>query len=96
MGSGDIEKKSLKGYAFGHSGSGNLHMEIMGIPEEKAQWQKVRDGRGRKIVSFGPGMRRNSDRRAWHWDRKEKFMEKEHGESIFDETDQKAPESNGS
>jgi DNA-directed RNA polymerase subunit M/transcription elongation factor TFIIS len=45
-----IEKKKLKGYAFGHAGSGNLHMEIMGLPEEKAQWQKVREAE-EEIVS---------------------------------------------
>src|SRR4030042_1215258 len=38
-----VEKKGLKGYAFGHAGSGNLHMEILGIPEYKTQWQKVKE-----------------------------------------------------
>ena len=46
-----VEKKGLKGYAFGHAGSGNLHMEILGIPEEKAQWQKVREAE-EEIVLF--------------------------------------------
>ena len=46
-----VEKKGLRGYAFGHAGSGNLHMEILGNPEDKAQWQKVREAE-EEIVHF--------------------------------------------
>jgi len=81
-GQGIIEKKSLKGYAFGHSGSGNLHMEIMGIPEEKAQWQKVREAE-EEIVSFALECGGTATGEHGIGIGKKKFMEKEHGESLL-------------
>jgi len=46
-----VAKKGLKGYAFGHAGSGNLHMEILGVLDDKDQWQKVLEA-GEEIVGF--------------------------------------------
>ena len=77
-----IEKKGLKGYAFGHAGSGNLHMEIMGIPEEKAQWQKVREAE-EEIVSFALKCGGTATGEHGIGIGKKKFMEKEHGESLL-------------
>jgi D-lactate dehydrogenase (cytochrome) len=77
-----IEKKGLKGYAFGHAGSGNLHMEIMGIPEEKAQWQEVR-GAEEEIVDFALGCGGTATGEHGIGIGKKKFMEKEHGESLL-------------
>ena len=77
-----IEKKGLKGYAFGHAGSGNLHMEIMGIPEEKAQWQKVREAE-EEIVSFALECGGTATGEHGIGIGKKKFMEKEHGESLL-------------
>jgi D-lactate dehydrogenase (cytochrome) len=77
-----IEKKGLKGYAFGHAGSGNLHMEIMGIPEEKAQWQGVR-GAEEEIVDFALGCGGTATGEHGIGIGKKKFMEKEHGESLL-------------
>lgn len=76
-----VEKQGLKGYAFGHAGSGNLHIEILGIPEEKAQWQKVREAEG-KIVHFALECGGTATGEHGIGIGKKKFMEKEHGESL--------------
>ena len=77
-----IEKKGLKGYAFGHAGSGNLHMEILGIPEEKAQWQEVREAE-EEIVDFALGCGGTATGEHGIGIGKRKFMKKEHGESLL-------------
>jgi len=76
-----VEKKGLKGYAFGHAGSGNLHMEILGIPEEKVQWQKVREAE-EEIVHFALECGGTATGEHGIGIGKKKFMEKEHGESL--------------
>jgi D-lactate dehydrogenase (cytochrome) len=76
-----IEKKGLKGYAFGHAGSGNLHMEILGIPEDKAQWQKVREAE-EEIVYFALDCGGTATGEHGIGVGKKKFMKKEHGESL--------------
>jgi D-lactate dehydrogenase (cytochrome) len=77
-----IEKKGLKGYAFGHAGSGNLHMEILGIPEEKAQWQKVQEAE-EEIVYFALESGGTATGEHGIGIGKKKFMKKEHGESLL-------------
>ena len=77
-----IEKKGLKGYAFGHAGSGNLHMEILGIPEEKAQWQRVREAE-EEIVYFALECGGTATGEHGIGIGKKKFMKKEHGESLL-------------
>jgi D-lactate dehydrogenase (cytochrome) len=77
-----IERKGLKGYAFGHAGSGNLHMEILGIPEEKAQWQKVREAE-EEIVYFALECGGTATGEHGIGIGKKKFMKKEHGESLL-------------
>ena len=76
-----VEGKGLKGYAFGHAGSGNLHMEILGIPEEKAQWQKVREAE-EEIVHFALECGGTATGEHGIGIGKKKFMKKEHGESL--------------
>jgi D-lactate dehydrogenase (cytochrome) len=76
-----LEKKGLKGYTFGHAGSGNLHMEILGIPEEKGQWQKVREAE-EEIVSFALQCGGTATGEHGIGIGKRKFMEREHGESL--------------
>jgi D-lactate dehydrogenase (cytochrome) len=76
-----VEKKGLKGYAFGHAGSGNLHMEILGIPEEKAQWQKVREAE-EEIVHFALECGGTATGEHGIGIGKKKFMKKEHGGSL--------------
>jgi len=76
-----LEKKGLKGYAFGHAGSGNLHMEILGVPEEKAQWRRVLEA-GEEIVSFALEGGGTATGEHGIGIGKRKFMEREHGESL--------------
>jgi D-lactate dehydrogenase (cytochrome) len=76
-----LKKKGLKGYAFGHAGSGNLHMEIMGIPEEEAQWQKVLEA-GEEIVSFALECGGTATGEHGIGIGKRKFMKREHGDSL--------------
>jgi len=76
-----VEKKGLKGYAFGHAGSGNLHMEILGIPEKKAQWQKVREAE-EEIVHFALECGGTATGEHGIGIGKKKFMKKEHGGSL--------------
>ena len=76
-----IEKKGLKGYAFGHAGSGNLHMEILGVPEEKTQWQMVREAE-EEIVYFALECGGTATGEHGVGIGKKKFMKKEHGESL--------------
>jgi D-lactate dehydrogenase (cytochrome) len=76
-----VEKKGLKGYAFGHAGSGNLHMEILGIPEDKTQWQKVREAE-EEIVHFALECGGTATGEHGIGLGKKKFMKKEHGESL--------------
>ena len=76
-----LEKRGLNGYIFGHAGSGNLHMEIMGVPEEEVQWQKVQ-GAGEEIVSFALECGGTSTGEHGIGIGKRKFMRREHGDSL--------------
>jgi D-lactate dehydrogenase (cytochrome) len=76
-----VEKRGLKGYAFGHAGSGNLHMEILGVPEDKAQWQMVREAE-EEIVHFTLKCGGTATGEHGVGIGKKKFMMKEHGESL--------------
>jgi D-lactate dehydrogenase (cytochrome) len=77
-----VEKKGLRGYAFGHAGSGNLHMEILGNPEDKGQWQKVREAE-EEIVHFALECGGTATGEHGIGIGKKKFMKKEHGESLI-------------
>jgi D-lactate dehydrogenase (cytochrome) len=77
-----VKEKGLKGYAFGHAGNGNLHMEIMGIPEEEVRWRKVREA-GEEIVDFALGCGGTATGEHGIGIGKRKFMKKEHGESLI-------------
>ncbi len=75
-----LVKRGLRGYAFGHAGSGNLHMEILGIPEEKEQWQNVQEA-GEEIVGFALQCGGTATGEHGIGIGKRKFMKSEHGES---------------
>jgi D-lactate dehydrogenase (cytochrome) len=77
-----VKEKGLKGYAFGHAGSGNLHLEVLGIPEEKAQWEKVQEA-GEEIVAFALECGGTATGEHGIGIGKRKFMKKEHGESLL-------------
>jgi D-lactate dehydrogenase (cytochrome) len=77
-----VEERGLKGYAFGHAGSGNLHLEVLGVPEEKARWQKVQEA-GEEIVRFAIECGGTATGEHGIGIGKRKFMKKEHGESLL-------------
>jgi D-lactate dehydrogenase (cytochrome) len=76
-----LEKRGLNGYVFGHAGSGNLHMEILGIPGEGAQWQKVQEA-GEEIVGFALECGGTATGEHGIGIGKRKFMKREHGDSL--------------
>jgi D-lactate dehydrogenase (cytochrome) len=76
-----VEKRGLKGYTFGHAGSGNLHMEILGIPEETGHWQNVLEA-AEEIVDFALEYGGTATGEHGVGIGKKKFMKKEHGESL--------------
>lgn len=76
-----LEKRGLDGYVFGHAGSGNLHMEMMGIPGEGAQWQKVQEA-GEEIVGFALECGGTATGEHGIGIGKRKFMKREHGDSL--------------
>jgi len=76
-----LEKKGLKGYTFGHAGSGNLHMEILGNPEEETQWQRVEEA-SEEIVNYALECGGTATGEHGIGIGKKKFMRKEHGDSL--------------
>ncbi|NWF92630.1 MAG: FAD-binding oxidoreductase [Syntrophaceae bacterium] len=76
-----VAERGLKGYAFGHAGSGNLHMEILGVPDDKDQWQKVEEA-GEQVVSFALKCGGTATGEHGVGIGKKKFMKREHGESL--------------
>jgi D-lactate dehydrogenase (cytochrome) len=57
-------------------------MEIMGIPEEKAQWQKVREAE-EEIVYFAVECGGTATGEHGVGIGKKRFMKKEHGQSLI-------------
>ena len=76
-----LGEKGLKGYTFGHAGSGNLHMEILGNPEDETQWQKVKEAE-EEIVRFALECGGTATGEHGIGIGKKKFMEREHGGSL--------------
>ena len=76
-----LEKKGVKGFAFGHAGSGNLHMEILGVPENGAEWRQVQEA-GEEIVRFALECKGTATGEHGIGIGKRKFMEREHGPSL--------------
>ncbi len=76
-----LERQGLKGYAFGHAGSGNLHMEILGNPEEPANWENV-EKTAEEIVGFALECHGTATGEHGIGIGKRKFMRREHGESL--------------
>lgn len=76
-----IKERGLKGYAFGHAGSGNLHMEILGIPEDSSNWKRVKEAE-EEIVNFALIVGGTSTGEHGIGIGKRKFMKKEHQDSL--------------
>jgi D-lactate dehydrogenase (cytochrome) len=76
-----LEKTNRRGYAFGHAGSGNLHLEIPGTPEEEGQWQEVEEAAD-EIVGYALECGGTATGEHGVGIGKRKFMRREHGESL--------------
>jgi D-lactate dehydrogenase (cytochrome) len=76
-----LAKKGVKGFAFGHAGSGNLHMEILGVPENGAEWRQVQEA-GEEMVRFALECNGTATGEHGIGIGKRKFMEREHGPSL--------------
>jgi D-lactate dehydrogenase (cytochrome) len=76
-----LNRRGLKGYAFGHAGSGNLHMEILGIAGDEKELRKVEEA-GEEIVTFALEKGGTATGEHGIGIGKKKFMGREHGESL--------------
>jgi D-lactate dehydrogenase (cytochrome) len=76
-----VAEKGVKGFAFGHAGSGNLHMEILGVPERETEWGKVQEA-GDEIVSYALECKGTATGEHGIGIGKRKFMQKEHGTGL--------------
>ena len=76
-----IEKFSIKGYAFGHAGDGNLHLVVVGDFSDP-DFCKRRDEANIEIVSRAISMGGTATGEHGIGIGKKKFMPLEHGESL--------------
>jgi D-lactate dehydrogenase (cytochrome) len=76
-----LAKKGVKGFIFGHAGSGNLHLEILGVPEKEEEWRQVQEA-GEEIVGYALKCKGTSTGEHGVGIGKKKFMAEEHGASI--------------
>ncbi len=76
-----VEKYSIKGYAFGHAGDGNLHLVIAGDFSDKA-FREKRDKANFEIVSHAISLGGTATGEHGIGIGKKKFMPLEHGESL--------------
>ncbi len=76
-----LEKRGLRGYAFGHAGSGNLHLDILWNPAEKEEYNNAQEA-GEEIVFFALECGGTSTGEHGIGIGKRKFMKREHGESL--------------
>ncbi|MBW1659559.1 MAG: FAD-binding protein [Deltaproteobacteria bacterium] len=76
-----VEKFSIKGYAFGHAGDGNLHLVIAGDFSD-ADFCKKRDEANYEIVSHAISLGGTATGEHGVGIGKKKFMPLEHGESL--------------
>ncbi len=76
-----LNRRGLKGYAFGHAGSGNLHMEILGVTGDEKELKRVEEA-GEEIVTFALEKGGTATGEHGIGIGKKKFMGREHGESL--------------
>ncbi len=76
-----LSERNLKGYFFGHAGSGNLHLNLIGDPEDRSEWERVQTT-GEEMIYFAIQCGGTSSGEHGIGIGKRKFMAKEHGESL--------------
>ncbi len=75
-----VEERRVAGYVFGHAGDGNLHVVMMGNPQDKREWsalEHINDSIVRRAVELGGTCTGEHGVGIG----KRKFMELEHGPS---------------
>jgi D-lactate dehydrogenase (cytochrome) len=76
-----LSERNLKGYFFGHAGSGNLHLNLIGDPEDRSEWARVQTA-GEEMIDFAIRCGGTSSGEHGIGIGKRKFMAKEHGEGL--------------
>ena len=76
-----LEECQLRGYIYGHAGSGNLHLDIVGNPEEKGLWELIQRA-DEAIVYNAIALGGTATGEHGIGIGKRKFMRREHGESV--------------
>jgi len=77
----NLDKKELKGYAFGHAGSGNLHMDILWKTGDDLERETAHRA-GEEIVEFALACGGTATGEHGIGIGKRKFMKQEHGDSL--------------
>jgi D-lactate dehydrogenase (cytochrome) len=75
-----VDKKNAIGYVLGHAGDGNLHVVLVGNPENKNEWQVLEDI-NHNIVTRAVELGGTCTGEHGIGIGKRKFMELEHGQS---------------
>jgi len=75
------KSRGVIGYVFGHAGSGNIHMPMMGDPNDKASWS-VLEEINHKLVEYAISLGGTATGEHGVGIGKIQFMELEHGKSL--------------
>jgi len=75
------KEKGVVGYVFGHAGSGNIHMPLMGDPRDTATWS-VLEEINHRLVEFALSLGGTATGEHGVGIGKIQFMEREHGHSL--------------
>ena len=75
------ESRGIVGYVFGHAGSGNIHMPMMGNPNDEKSWG-ILEEINREVVTFALSLGGTATGEHGVGIGKIPFMESEHGKSL--------------
>jgi D-lactate dehydrogenase (cytochrome) len=76
-----LKERGLRGYAFGHAGSGNLHLEILWSAGDESGYPNAHKA-GEEIVGFALDCNGTATGEHGVGIGKRKFMKREHGNSL--------------
>jgi len=74
-------EKGIAGYVFGHAGSGNIHMPMMGDPNDENSWA-ILESINHKLVEYAISLGGTATGEHGVGIGKRQFMELEHGNSL--------------
>ncbi len=75
-----VDAEKVHGYVFGHAGDGNLHVMMMGDPDDKTEWSKL-EAVNHRIVTRAVELGGTCTGEHGIGIGKRRFMELEHGDS---------------